>query len=432
MPSVASAGDVIKVSIQSNTPLYDTSDVVLELVSEGYERTLAMEIGFSGLEAEFVVPDILPLGEYSLVLRQGAWILDSLPFEIAEAEYANQATAFKQGLNLRVNALRAINTQDYDVAADLTRQVEELYTSAGAIHIAAKAWKELGSALFSEQQIHKAEDAFSRAYALYGSVNDAVGQAGTLLLLGEASALVSGTKETLEYLNRARTLADSCRADSIALRSRAALWRLSSGSSDTLRRQYVRDLIATSCSVRSITIRNEALTLYRELVSGNLLNNLWSFDQSYISTHSLKFECLVSSRFIASRRLLTLGNWTEGWSAPWEGLLALFTSTLLTQIIVSLSRFARLMNLTDFEFKVSTRRDMETESFLLSIDQWSEREILRETVNKYVSSDPDFQYYEELAHTIGGSLVGRTNQPNFIEMEMPLTISPQQTVERHW
>lgn len=423
-PSIARVGDSVMVSIRTNGHLETDTDLTLELVSEEATHKQILQIPFEGSEARFVLPDDFPIGEYSIQLRRGEWILDSIPFEIAEIDYVRQAHAFTEGLKLRVDAENALNEGNFEAAIALTRRVEELYNVASSTHIAARAWKDLGSALLEASQAKSAQEAFGRAYILYGSINDAEGQAGTLLLAAETSSQLSEVEEALEILDRARTLADSCNADLIALRSRAALWRLSIGGDEALRRRYGRELIIASCSLKSNTTRSEALTLYRESVSGALLNNLWSFHQWHVPTPKMRFECFVSPRLLVPHHgsSIAFKGWLEDKATPWDSFLFVFTSTLLTQIIVSLSQFILQMNIADVEFKVTTKRDLEKESFSLSFVPGPDQQSIRETINRYVSSDADFHYYEQLARTVGASLIARTNRPNFIEMEMPLTL----------
>jgi tetratricopeptide (TPR) repeat protein len=326
-------------------------------------------------------------------------------------------------LHLHVEALDVLKRGNYERSIELTRQVEELYEAAGSTHIAARAWKEVGAALVEAQEPEKAQEAFSRAFNLYRSINDAEGQASTLLLLGEASQ-VHDITSALEIFERARIIADSCNADLIGLKSRAALWRLSGGSDEARRRRYWRELVVASCSLKSNITRSEALTLYKAEVPGALVNNLWSFHEGFFSTRDMRFECLLSSRLLATHHgqdVVAFKSWIDDVTKPWEGLLAVFTSAMLTQILLSLSQYILQMKITDVQFKVSTHRDKEKESFFLSF-AGDEPHLLRETINRYVTDDADFRYYEELARTIGASLVGRINRRDFIEMEMPLDL----------
>lgn len=422
VPPVGARNDRIRILIQTATLLRSTDDLTLQLVSsqEGNPYTIEMEV--DGNVIDFTVPKELPDGEYYLQIKRADWILDSVPFEVADEEYARAASSFAKGLQLRVEALNEVGGGHYERAVELAHEVERYYGAASSTDIAAHAWQDLGSALLQANQSYLAQEAFDRAYGLYTTINDSEGQASSLFLLGQTYSRDYEVKDALIIFDRARTIADSCSADYVALKSRAALWHLSSGGAESLRRQYGRDLIYFSCGAKSPRTRNEAIILYSELVPLALLNNLWSFDNNYILSHNMNFECTFSPHLFGSqhRSLPSFRDWKDDVTTPWEGMLAVFTSTLLTKVVLSISEFILQANKAVVELRVQTRRDRSRECFYVSFARPSQIEIFAETIQKYLSFDNDFKYYEALAKVAGASLIGSTDQPNFIQMIMPL------------
>jgi len=422
VPPVAARGDTVRVIISNVENLKDKAKLILELISSEDGGREPIELNIEGESVEFVVPTDHPEGEYSLQLRRENWVLDSIPFEIAQFEYARESSSFAKGLQLRVRALDEIKAGHYEKAVELAQEVEGYYEAASSTDIAARAWQDIGSSLLQVNQLGKSQAAFNRAFDLYTGINDPKGQASSLFLLGQTYSRAFEVNEALVIFDRARTIADSCQADFIGLKSRAALWHLSSGSGEALRRHYCRDLISYSCTAKSTRTRHEALSLYTESVPLALLNKLWSFDNSYLSGENMHFECTLLPRHLAfqNRYLAPSESWPDSVRTPWEGILAVFTSTLLTTLVLSISAFIQRVAETHIEFKIRTTRDQSTEGFHLSFTQPSERDILKEAIQIYLSFD-DFKYYEALTKAAGGSLVATTEgQVNFIKMEMPL------------
>ncbi len=427
VPPVAARGDTVRVFIGGVQDLKDKANLILELISSEGDDHNTIELNIEGESVEFVVPTDHPEGQYSLQLRRENWVLDSIPFEIAQFEYARESLSFAKGLQLRVRALDEITAGHYDEAVELAQEVEVYYKAASSPDIAARAWQDMGASLLQVDQLVKSQLAFSRAFDLYSGINDPKGQASSLFLLGQTYSRAFEVNEALVIFDRARTIADSCQADFISLKSRAALWHLSSGSEEALRRHYCRDLISYSCIAKSTRTRHEALSLYTESVPLAMLNKLWSFDNSYLSGENMHFECTLLPRHLAfhNRYLAPSENWRDSVRTPWEGILAVFTSTLLTTLLLSISTFIQRLAKTQIEFKIRTTRDQSTEGFHLSFTQLSERDILNEAIHMYVSFD-DFKYYEALTKAAGGSLVATTEgQVNFIKMEMPLVPNAQ-------
>lgn len=428
VPSIAAKGDRVRIRISRVAPTKTSEDLVLELVSSENDNPVAVPIPIEGDEIDFEISPNLPLGQYSIQVKSNDWILDSTPLEVSEEVYARQAASFVKGLQRRVLALDEVKAGRFDNAIKLAAEAENDYQDALSPEIAARSWQDIGSVLLQSDEATKAQSAFDRAYHLYKSINDSEGQASSLFLLGQTYSRAHEVNDALTIFDRARAIADSCNADYVALRSRAALWHLSSGSEEALRRRFCRDLISFSCSAKSTRTRTEAITLYEELIPLHLLNNLWSFNNSYLLSNDMHFECTFSPRMFAPQGTIgsLSGDLKEDVITPWESVLAVFTATLLTRLIVSISEFMLEATNTHVELRVLTSRDRLVERFNLGFAKPAERDIYREAIERYFSSDDDFKYYENLARVAGASLVRRIGETDFIQMEMPLHKIPSE------
>jgi hypothetical protein len=244
-------------------------------------------------------------------------------------------------------------------------------------------------------------------------------------MFGQVLALQDNSVEqALEVFDHARTMADSCDSELISLRSRASLWRLSRGGENILRRHHYRELVKASCLVKSPLSRNEAVHLCHELGHPILLNQLWSYDNSYLFNDRIQLECIVPvdnfrrphffiDAFTGSREQIR---------APWEGMLAIFTATILTQVVNTICVFLSEAGKTETKLKIITLRDPEKEGFAVLLESVENRAAILREINKLFASDNDFDYYDALAKALGATLKCTTDEveSSIIKLEMPL------------